>query len=436
MNDNPLHRYCGATILNVWDDLTKRWYQRMAWKRLLLLQTRQGIIKTEDMNRLNQGEFETYDQDKFKQALSLEKVTKHDLAADLLLAEQELPTELKSKIHWGATSSDIEDFATNQQIISSIDLVLAHSRLLIDKLADFCLTHSRTVVLGRTHLQPAEPTTLGYRFAVYLNELWIAYQDLKRLLEDDQTNKSFRGAVGTMGDYFITGPQTLPYLDSFPCGQTYPRQRDYRILAVLCDFAATLHKMSSDIRIMQSFKLVWEGKADGQIGSSAMPAKSNPILSERICAICRHIKALAGECWDTAANSFLERTLDDKISQRWYLSESFISCMGALNTAIVLFDGLKVNVDRCRDEVWEEWRAWAPARKLALAQKSSTLPRSVLYKDIEDKLNHSTSLFEFMQPEMQLWQGPNVVYNDSILAVELAAEITKHVSWSIKGQPA
>lgn len=434
MNDNPLHRYCNPNMLIIWRDLTKRQLQRVAWVELLILQTEQGLIHFDDFHKLDRDSFLEYDQDKLDQALMLEKTTKHDLAADLLLAEQELPVELKGKLHWGATSSDIEDFAINLQITRSTYLLLSQANALIKRLMDLCVIHCRTVVLGRTHLQPAEPTTLGYRFSVYLNELWEAYSNLEDLHRKNQTHKGFKGAVGTQGDIAMVLPPSWGSTQGFPCGQTYPRQRDYRILAILCDFAATLHKMASDIRIMQAFKLVWEGKAKGQIGSSAMPAKSNPVLSERVCAICRHIEALSGECWNTAANSFLERTLDDKISQRWYLSESFIALSGALKTATEIIDGLQVDSMRCMAEVWQEWRAWVPARKLAILQQISTSPRSTLYIETEGKLSSSLSIQEFLAPELTFPQGINSTTQDRILSIEIAAEITLATCTYIQGK--
>jgi adenylosuccinate lyase len=214
--------------------------------------------------------------------------------------------------------------------------------------------------MGYTHLQPAEPTTLGYRLAVYAQDL-MTHFDLLARLRLDLRGKGIKGAVGTSAPFteMLKGSpvsaETLEAtamealgLDPFPVtGQTYPRLQDYTLLSALSGLACSLHKFAIDLRLLQSpgFSTAREPFGEQQVGSSAMPFKQNPIRAEKICSLARLVAAGADVAWQNAAVSLLERTLDDSANRRTVIPEAFLATDEMLRTAIEIVRGLEVDRD-------------------------------------------------------------------------------------------
>ena len=194
--------------------------------------------------------------------------------------------------------------------------------------------------MALTHIQPAEPTTLGYRFAVYAQDLLDDLHSLQSLISSLRA-KGFKGAVGTQASYgeLLGGtavtPQEmeaaamavleLPYFSI--ATQTYTRQQDLRLLQALAGIAASLHKFALDFRVLQSppFGEWAEPFGQKQVGSSAMPFKRNPINTENICSLARYVAALPAVAWDNASQAILERSLDDSANRRIMLAEAFLA---------------------------------------------------------------------------------------------------------------
>jgi adenylosuccinate lyase len=195
-------------------------------------------------------------------------------------------------------------------------------------------------VMAHTHIQPAEPTTLGYRFAVYAQDLLADLDDLQRLIATLK-GKGLKGAVGTQAGYqelLHNSPMSpeameteamarleLPY---YPIAtQTYTRQQDLRVQNVLAGIAASLHKFALDFRVLQSppFGEWAEPFGKNQVGSSAMPFKRNPINTENICSLARYVAGLPAVAWDNASQAILERSLDDSANRRLFQAEGFLA---------------------------------------------------------------------------------------------------------------
>jgi len=208
-----------------------------------------------------------------------------------------------------------------------------------------------------THIQPAEPTTVGYRLAQYGQDLLIDYHEIRRV-RDQIRGKGVKGAVGTSASYSELLAQTemsaaelearvmgLLRLESFPVAtQVYPRKQDWLVLNALCGLAGSLYKFAFDLRVLQSPPLGEWGEPFGskQVGSSAMPFKRNPITAEKIGSLARYVASLPRVAWDNAAHSLLERTLDDSANRREVLPSAFLAVDEILRATRRILHGLRI----------------------------------------------------------------------------------------------
>jgi adenylosuccinate lyase len=216
---------------------------------------------------------------------------------------------------------------------------------------------AETPTLGFTHLQPAEPTTVGYRLAAYAQDLLEDREALRRARAEVR-GKGFKGAVGTSASYGlllegVVDPAEFEAevmkelrLPAWPvANQTYPRRQDWAVLSALAGMASTLYRFALDLRLLQN-PLVGEwsepfGKS--QVGSSAMPFKRNPIRAEKVGSLARYLAQLPRVAWDNAAHSALERTLDDSANRRVILPQAFLTADELLVTVGKLVEGLRVD---------------------------------------------------------------------------------------------
>ncbi|MCB8982217.1 MAG: adenylosuccinate lyase [Ardenticatenaceae bacterium] len=328
-------RYGSPAMRQIWSETHKRRLMRRVWVALAAAQHQVGLVTAAQLADL-QSQADNVD---ITRSLEIEQETRHDVMAEIRTFAEQCPVG-GGVIHWGATSADITDNVDVLRLRTAVDLLAERLEKLLLLLADKIEETAVLPTMAHTHIQPAEPTTLGYRFAVYAQDL---LEDLIQLqtLRQSLRGKGLKGAVGTQAAYqeLLQGTGMTPQemeaaamrwldLPYFPIAtQTYTRQQDLRVQQVLAGIAASLHKFALDFRILQSppFGEWAEPFGKRQVGSSAMPFKRNPINMENICSLARQVAALPAVAWDNASQAVLERSLDDSANRRIFQAEGFLA---------------------------------------------------------------------------------------------------------------
>jgi adenylosuccinate lyase len=348
-------RYGRAELRALFSEHARRRLWREVWVELAQAQAEQGLLTQEEVAdlRAHAGEVD------IEAALAIERDIHHDLMAEIRTFAAQAPYG-GGKLHLGATSMDIEDTVETYRLRRALALVGASLRELLDLFAAKVVENADVVCMAYTHLQPAEPTTLGYRLAVYAQDLLIDDSNLRFVFEH-LTTKGIRGAVGTAASYEqllrnsgASAEIERRVLEAFGLQalevstQTYPRKLDYLLLSGLAGVGASLSKFAADIRILSSpgFGEVAEPFGKTQVGSSAMPFKRNPILSERIDSLARLLVGYADVAWQNAATNFLERTLDDSANRRTILPEALLCADELVTLAHKVLAGLHIDERR------------------------------------------------------------------------------------------
>ena len=357
-------RYGSPTMRKVWSEVYKRKLWRKLWVTLAEVQAEFGIVQADQVANLRQH----MDDVNMSRSLEVEAENHHDLMAELMVFAEQCP-QARGILHLGATSTDIEDNADVLRQRESLDLLVSALRQLLLLFVEKMETWSDTPLIGFTHLQPAEPTTLGYRLAIYAHDLLLDWQALLTTRRGLR-GKGFRGAVGTGASYAeLVGADHLAEFEKglsqrldllfFPVAtQVYSRKQDYTLLSALAGLGASLYKFAIDLRILQSSPIGELNEPFGkrQVGSSAMPFKRNPINAEKIDSLARLLAQMPRAAWDNASNSLLERTLDDSANRRTILPESFLICDELLRTSMRIMEGLQVN----QEAIQRNLKAYAP----------------------------------------------------------------------------
>ena len=328
---------------------------RAVWVALAQAQQRVGLVSQAEVDdlRAHAGEID------IEAALEIEREIHHDLMAEIRVFASQAKIG-GGKLHLGATSMDIEDTVETYRLRVALAAVGESLRALMGSLAGCVREYGDLVCMAFTHLQPAEPTTLGYRLAVYAQDLLIDDTNL-RFVFDQLTTKGLRGAVGTAASYEHlldhngkSGEFEAYVLERFGlqardiATQTYTRKLDYLLLSALAGVGASLSKFAADIRILSSpeFGEVFEPFGKSQVGSSAMPFKRNPIMCERIDSLARLLVGYSDVAWQNAATNYLERTLDDSANRRTILPEALLCTDEIISLARKVVDGLRVDERR------------------------------------------------------------------------------------------
>ena len=288
-------------------------------------------------------------------ARAREKEVRHDVMSHVYAYGVQCP-KAAGIIHLGATSCYVGD--NTDMIIMKEALQLIRKKLInvINELAKFADKYKDLPTLAFTHFQPAQPTTVGKRATLWINEFMIDLEDLEYVLSTLKLLGS-KGTTGTQASFlelFQGDNETVDKIDPMiaekmgfkSCvpvsGQTYSRKNDTRVLNILSGIAASATKMSNDIRLLQHLKEVEEPFEKNQIGSSAMAYKRNPMRSERIASLSRYIMVDALNPAITSAVQWFERTLDDSANKRLSVAEGFLTCDGVLDLCLNVVDGLVV----------------------------------------------------------------------------------------------
>jgi len=325
-------RYSSQEMRELWSEVSKRRLWRKIWAALAQVQSEFGLVQPEQVEDLRHH----VDEIDIEQALRYEAEIHHDLMAELKTFAGQASIG-GGVLHLGATSMDIEDNADALRIRAALDLLLSSLSRLLLAFASQIERWSGSVVMAFTHLQPAEPTSLGYRLALYAQDLLADLEELNSCRASIR-GKGFKGAVGTRASYAdLLGEENLEKFESrlseildlpfYPvASQTYTRKQDYRVISALAGLGASIHKFALDLRFLQSPPIgEWsEPFGKKQVGSSAMPFKRNPVTAEKIDSLARLLAGMPRVAWDNAAHSMLERTLDDSANRRIILPESFM----------------------------------------------------------------------------------------------------------------
>ncbi len=344
-------RYGSDEMRAIWSESNKRLIWRRIWVALAEVQAEFGLVSPEQVDDLR-THAEKID---VERAIEIEAEIHHDLMAEVKTFAEQCSVG-GGIIHLGMTSMDIVDNTDALRVRQSLDLTITRLAALLTTLADQIDRWADTAIMGFTHLQPAEPTTLGYRLAQYGQDLLIDWQNLTRL-RASLKGKGLKGAAGTSASYAeLLGLENLPRFEArlseildlpfFPVAtQVYPRKQDYDILSALAGVGASLYKFAFDLRLLQSPPIgeLAEPFGKKQVGSSAMPFKRNPIRAEKIDSLARMLAQFPRVAWDNAAHTLLERTLDDSANRRTSLPEAFLIADEILRVTQNIIDGLQVN---------------------------------------------------------------------------------------------
>ena len=350
---SPLsERYAGKEMKELFSPLTKFRTWRRLWIALAESEKELGLsITDEQINELKAFK----DEINFEDAKAREKEVRHDVMSHVYAYGLQCPAA-KGIIHLGATSCFVGD--NTDIILMSEGLKLIRKKLIsvIASLSDFAKKYAALPTLAYTHYQAAQPTTVGKRATLWINELLLDLEDLDYVLSTLKLLGS-KGTTGTQASFlelFEGDHEKCKELDNkiaekmgfTSCyavsGQTYSRKVDTRVLNVLSGIAQSAHKFSNDIRLLQHMKQVEEPFEKHQIGSSAMAYKRNPMRSERMAALSNYVIVNNTNPAITAATQWFERTLDDSANKRLSVPEAFLATDGILELYNNIADGLVV----------------------------------------------------------------------------------------------
>lgn len=346
-------RYGSVEIRQIWSEHHKRYLWRKIWVELARAQAKAGIIQSQQAEDLAAN----VDRIDIARAHEIEDRIHHDLMSEVQAFAEQCSIG-GGIIHLGATSADIEDNADALRIRESLDIILTKLTELLLAFAEQIEHYAGHTAMAFTHLQPAEPTTTGYRLALYAQDALADLQGL-RAVRAGIYGKGLKGAVGTAASYIdlLTGTtsshaqmeQQVMAALNLPsvliASQTYPRKQDWQVISALAGLAGSIYKFAFDLRILQSPVIgEWhEPFGRQQVGSSAMPFKRNPVNAEKLDSLGRLVQSLTQVAWDNSSHSLLERTLDDSANRREILPVAFLAVDEMLGVSLRLVKGLRVD---------------------------------------------------------------------------------------------
>lgn len=334
---------------------------RRLWIALAKGEQKIGLPITDRQIKAMEGCCEEIDLEKIRE---YETRFRHDVMAHIH-AFGDLCPEAKPIIHLGATSSFATDNADMIQMKQALELLVQKLTHVLTLMAQLARKYKDLPCVGYTHFQAAQPTTVGKRICLWLQDfLWDAKEWARQL--QSLPFLGAKGATGTQNSFLLLckgNHAKVKKLEEFLCkefgfktllpiaGQTYTRKLDCNVLHALSCFAASAHKMATDLRLLAHEGEMSEGFGKHQVGSSAMPHKRNPIYSERICGIARFVMALSQNGANTLATQWLERSLDDSSNKRLSMPEAFLGADAILGLLSHLLTHLTVSPASCESNL-------------------------------------------------------------------------------------
>jgi adenylosuccinate lyase len=393
-------RYGSDQMRALWSEVEKRRRWRRVWVALAEAQAAAGLVTVEQVADLRAHA----DQIDIARAHQIEAAIRHDLMAEVRTFAEQCPVG-GGIIHLGATSMDISDNAEVTRQRDALDLLLAALDGLLRAFAGQIERWAELPCIGWTHLQPAEPTTVGYRLATYAQDLLADEADLRRV-RAGLRGKGIKGAVGTAASYaqLLAGTDLSPAelearvmaalgLEAFPiAAQTYPRRQDWALITALAGLAGTLYRFAFDLRLLQNPAVGEWSEPFGaqQVGSSAMPFKRNPIKAENLDSLGRFVAALPRVAWDNAAHCLLERTLDDSANRRVIIPQAFLAVDEMLHVVTRIVGDLRVD-ERAVAFNMARWGTFAASERVLVELVRMGADRQAMHERIRE---HSMTAWE------------------------------------------
>jgi len=386
-----LSRYSSGEMLFLFSPQFKHQTWRKLWIWLAEGEKKLGLPITDEQI----AELKAHESDiNWEEAAAEEKCRRHDVMAHVHAYGLQAP-KAKGIIHLGATSAYVGDNTDLIQMQQGLVLIRRRICKVIDKLSNFALQHKALPILGRTHFQAAQLTTVGKRATLWIQDLLIDLEEINHLIEV----LPFRGVKGTTGtqasfmELFNGDHEKIKKLDIYVTqkagfkkvlaitGQTYTRKWDYLVNNVLASLATSLSKFATDLRLMQGLKEVEEPFEKEQIGSSAMAYKRNPMRSERICSLARFVISMPQSTAYTQSTQWFERTLDDSANKRLAIPEAFLASDAMLILAENIAGAMVVHSKIIERHINEELPFMATENILMEAVKKGG-DRQILHEEI------------------------------------------------------
>lgn len=346
-------RYAGTEMCYIFSDQYKFSTWRKLWIALAEAQQELGFpsITSDQINEMRLFQ----DTINFDVARGYEKKLRHDVMSHIYAYGEQCP-KARAIIHLGATSAYVQDNTDLIQMKAGLHIILTKLINTIKILSHQAMKYKDLATLSFTHFQPAQPTTLGKRICLWIQDYILDIEEIETRIECLRFH-GVKGTTGTQASFmslFHNDTEKVKRLDdlvtrkmgfesSYPVtGQTYPRKVDSQIMFCLAGIAESAHKFSNDMRLLQHLREVEEPFEEEQIGSSAMAYKRNPMRCERIAAIARYVLCNCLNPAFTAASQWFERTLDDSANKRISIPEAFLAIDGILNIVLNVVSGFNV----------------------------------------------------------------------------------------------
>jgi len=422
-------RYASDGMRRIWSEVNKRTLWRRIWVELARAESEFGLVTPAQVIELEAHAAEI----DVEAALKIEAEIHHDLMAELKTFAAQCPNA-GGVIHLGATSMDVEDNTDALRIRQSLDLIIKSLGTLLLALADKLDETADLPIMAFTHIQPAEPSTLGYRLSMYAQDLLADWSTLCQV-RDAVMGKGFKGAVGTAAAYGdLIGMENVPVFEArlskqldLPffavATQTYTRKQDLTVLNALAGLGASMHKFAFDLRLLQSPPIgeISEYFGKKQVGSSAMPFKRNPINAEKVDSLSRLLAAYPQVAWQNAANSLLERTLDDSANRRTILPDAFL----AADEILAVMLKLVTKMDIHRDSIQRNLDIYAPfacTERVMMAAARIGADRQAMHEQLRE---HALIAWQFVQEGKTNPLVTNLQHDEAITRWVSAEEIAR-----------
>ena len=396
-------RYGSTQMRQIFSEVHKRKILRRIWIALARAQMSAGLVTKEQLAELEA----TKDAIDIDRSSEIEAEIHHDLMAEIHSWAEQCPNGGKI-IHLGATSMDVLDNMDALRLQHALDVTIEKTKELLILFVEKMEKYADVATMAFTHIQPAEPSTVGYRFAQCAQDL---KEDLEELIHVRSTirGKGMKGAVGTAASYgeLLQGTALTAIelenavmkeigLEAYTAStQIYSRKQDLRVAHALSSLSATLSKFFFDFRVLMSPPIgEWsEYFAEKQVGSSAMPFKRNPINSEKINSLCRFVSTHVDLFWQNAATTVLERSLDDSANRRTAIPEIFLATDEILITAIKTVGRMTVH-EAAVERNLNAYGLFAASERLLMELGRRGADRQAMHELIR---SHSLSAWEAVQ---------------------------------------